>query len=198
MIRGRKFVLLCLHLDFASDCNSGRLIDDRVRFNCKIFRNSILSWWRHDFLLSQNVIQKMPGLHLFVDSINDGLLHIVVPQFHLVTWDALLIIFLVAHPRDFCNREFILPSLRSFGRSRHLHRELPVGAWCTLSSRLRSGRLMQVNQRVSWTDTFLVWRLRALHAPWRSFVSCGMIHEIVLLEREVSAAWGNIPSFGHG
>lgn len=132
MIRGWIFIFLGLVFDGTGDCNSGRFVDDWVRFQSKIFGNRILSWWRHDFLLSQNVIQKMPSLHLFVNAINNRLLDVMIPQFQFVTWNTLLITPLIAHLCDFFNRKFVLSSLLySFRRSWHLFQELPVRAWCT-------------------------------------------------------------------
>ena len=133
MIRGWIFIFLGLVLDGTGECDSGRFVDDWVSFQSKIFCNRVLIRWRHDFLLSQNVIQKMPSFNLFVNAKNYGFFNVVIPQFQFVTGNTCLISSLVAHLCDFFNRKFILSSLLySFRRSWHLFHELPVRAWCTL------------------------------------------------------------------
>jgi hypothetical protein len=124
MIRSWIFIFLGLVLDRTSECDSGRFVHDCIRFDGEIFGNGILIGWRHDFLLSQNIIQEMPSFDLLVNSINNRFLDIMIPQFQFVTGDTHLIRPLVAHTCDFFNRKFILSSFwYSFRSSWHLIHE---------------------------------------------------------------------------
>jgi len=135
-----EFQLLFALLNLHRQSDPWRFLMQHVLFESKVFSNLVLGIW-DVFFRSKEVIKIVPWLDFFVNSKDDRLVNIMMPEFHLITRNTHLRGLFGTHFDRVCDRKGILFHLRrrsSYWLMSLLSRFSSVWFWVTNHSKGRS------------------------------------------------------------